>query len=96
MHAAPLKQQSFAAPTDHAAVLKQLRLIRPEPRGCGESYLLTGEMHLNIGVHQVPVLSYEGLLDVSHYAGIHLGEALCAVDPHMILSPLPLGRDPLW
>lgn len=64
-------------------------------RGCGESYLLPGEMHLNVGVHQVSVLSYEGLLDVSHDAGVHLGEALCAVDPHVILSPLPLGRDAL-
>lgn len=53
-------------------------------------------MHLNVGVHQVSVVSYEGLLDVSHDAGIHLGKALSTVDPHVILSPLPLCRDTLW
>lgn len=71
-------------------------VTRPETPGSGETYLLAGEMHLNVGVHQVSVLSYEGLLDVSHDAGVHLGKALRAVDLHVILGPLPLGWDALW
>lgn len=53
-------------------------------------------MHLDVGVHQVSVLSYEGLLDISHDAGVHLGKPLSAVDLHIILSPLPLCWDTLW
>lgn len=53
-------------------------------------------MHLDVGVHQVSVLSYKGFLDISHDAGVHLGEPLGAVDLHIILSPLPLCWDTLW
>lgn len=53
-------------------------------------------MHLNIGVHQVSVLPYEGLLDIGHNAGIHLGKPLSTVDLHIILSPLPFCWDSLW
>lgn len=70
-------------------------ILKTETRGCGESYFLSGEMHLHVGVHQVSVLSYEGLLDVSHDGGVHLGKPLSAVDLHVILSPLPLRWDPL-
>lgn len=53
-------------------------------------------MHLDVGVHQISVLSYEGLLDISHDAGVHLGKPLSAVDLHIIPSPLPLCWDTLW
>lgn len=52
-------------------------------------------MHLNIGVHQVPVLSDEGLLHVGHDAGVHLRESLCPVDLNVELGPLPLCWDAL-
>lgn len=59
-------------------------------------YFLSGEMHLDVRIHQVSVFSDEGLLDISHDAGVHLGKPLSAVDFHIILSPLPLCWDTLW
>lgn len=59
------------------------------------TYFLPRKMHLNIGVHQVSVLSYEGLLHVSHDAGVHFGKSLSAVDLYVKLGPLPLCWDAL-
>lgn len=50
---------------------------------------------MNIGINQVLVFSYEGLLHVSHDAGVHSGESLCSVDLQVIPGPLSLGWDAL-
>lgn len=62
---------------------------------CEGVYLLARKMHLDVRVHQVSVLPDEGLLHVRHDAGVHLREALGAVDLHVELGPLPLCRDAL-
>ena len=59
------------------------------------NYFLPGELHLNVGVDQVSVLSYKGLLHISHDAGVHFGKSLGTVDLHIEPGPLPLCRDAL-
>lgn len=59
-------------------------------------YLLPGELHLYVGIHQVLVLPDEGLLHVGHDAGVHPGQTLGPVDLQVVAGPLALGGDPLW
>ena len=66
-----------------------------EIAGRGGTYFLPSKLHLNVGVHQVPVLSYEGLLHIRHDAGVHFRESLSAIDLHIKPRPLPLCWDAL-
>lgn len=60
------------------------------------THLLPGKLHLDVGVHQVPILPDKGLLDIGHNAGVHLGQALSPEDPHIEPGPLALRWNPLW
>ena len=48
---------------------------------------------MDVGVHEVPGLSAEGVLEVGHDGGVHAGEAVGAVDADDVLGALPLGGD---
>ena len=64
---------------------------------CAElSHLLPSELHLNVGIHQVLVVPYEGLLHVGHDAGVHPRQPFGPVDLQVVTSPRALRRDPLW
>ena len=60
------------------------------------SHLLPSELHLYVGVHQVLVVPYEGLLHVGHDAGVHPRQPLGPVDLQVVPRPLALRRNPLW
>lgn len=57
--------------------------------------LLPSKLYLDIRIHQVFVFSYEGLFDVGHDAGVHLGESFSSVDFQVVTSPLSLRRHPV-